>query len=47
MHDYPVLSGSEIVRALERLGFVKVRQRGSQVVLRHGGAGCVCHCTAR
>jgi predicted RNA binding protein YcfA (HicA-like mRNA interferase family) len=41
MHDYPVLSGSEIVRALERLGFVKVRQRGSQVVLRHGGAGCV------
>ncbi|HHY99194.1 MAG TPA: addiction module toxin, HicA family [Firmicutes bacterium] len=28
------LSGPEVVRALEGLGFVQVRQRGSHVVLR-------------
>ena len=33
MPDYPVLSGAEIVRAFERLGFERVRQRGS--------SGCV------
>ncbi|WBH17287.1 type II toxin-antitoxin system HicA family toxin [Sphingomonas radiodurans] len=41
MPDYPILSGGEIVRALERLGFVQVRQRGSHVVLRNGTIGCV------
>jgi predicted RNA binding protein YcfA (HicA-like mRNA interferase family) len=35
------LSGDEAIRALERLGFVEVRQRGSHVVLRKGTAGCV------
>lgn len=41
MPDYPVVSGAEVVRALERLGFVQVRQRGSQVVMRLGEQGCV------
>ncbi len=39
------VSGQEAIRALERLGFVQVRQRGSHVVLRKqilgGSAGCV------
>jgi predicted RNA binding protein YcfA (HicA-like mRNA interferase family) len=37
----PHLSGSEIVRALERLGFVQARQKGSHVVLKRGSIGCV------
>jgi predicted RNA binding protein YcfA (HicA-like mRNA interferase family) len=39
------VSGQEVVRALERLGFVQVRQRGSHVVLKRqtleGEVGCV------
>ena len=39
------VSGKEIIAALEKLGFVQVRQRGSHVVLRKKGAqgdiGCV------
>jgi len=39
------VSGQEAIRALEKLGFVQVRQRGSHVVLRKqmagGTAGCV------
>ncbi|HAL61315.1 MAG TPA: hypothetical protein DCP08_02785 [Chloroflexi bacterium] len=39
------VSGREAIRALERLGFVQVRQRGSHVVLRketpEGVVGCV------
>lgn len=39
------VSGAEAIRALERLGFVRVRQRGSHVVLRkqsiEGDIGCV------
>ena len=41
MPKLPVLSGAEIVRALEKLGFEQVRQRGSHVVLRRGGSGTV------
>lgn len=41
MPKLPVVSGAEAVRALERLGFVVARQRGSHIVLRRGGAGCV------
>jgi predicted RNA binding protein YcfA (HicA-like mRNA interferase family) len=29
------------MRALERLGFVVVRQRGSHVMMRRGSVGCV------
>jgi len=39
------VSGQEAVRALQRLGFVPVRQRGAHVVLKRqtpeGGVGCV------
>ena len=41
MPKLPVLSGADLVKTLESLGFVQVRQRGSHVVLRRGGAGCV------
>jgi predicted RNA binding protein YcfA (HicA-like mRNA interferase family) len=35
------VSGTEVVRALERLGFAVVRQRGSHIVMRRGSMGCV------
>ncbi|HEY7300740.1 MAG TPA: type II toxin-antitoxin system HicA family toxin [Xanthobacteraceae bacterium] len=39
------ISGVEAIRALERLGFVQARQRGSHVVLKkqtpEGEVGCV------
>ncbi len=41
MPNLPHISGAEIVRALERLGFVAARQRGSHIVLRRGSSGCV------
>jgi len=45
MPKLPHLSGREIIRALEQLGFVQVRQRGSHVVMKksipEGSIGCV------
>jgi predicted RNA binding protein YcfA (HicA-like mRNA interferase family) len=41
MPKLPVVSGAEAVRALERLGFVVVRQRGSHLILRRESTGCV------
>jgi predicted RNA binding protein YcfA (HicA-like mRNA interferase family) len=41
MPKLPVLSGAEVIKALERLGFQQMRQRGSHVVMRRGGAGAV------
>ncbi len=41
MPKLPHLSGSEIVRALERLGFALSRQKGSNVIMRRGSIGCV------
>lgn len=41
MPKLPVVSGAEVVRALERLGFIIVRQRGSHIVMRRGSSGCV------
>ncbi len=39
------VSGNETIKALERLGFVQVRQRGSHVILKKtedsGSIGCV------
>jgi predicted RNA binding protein YcfA (HicA-like mRNA interferase family) len=39
------VSGEEAIRALEKLGFIRIRQRGSHVVLRRetseGVIGCV------
>ena len=31
----PILSGREIIKALNKIGFVPVRQRGSHVFMRH------------
>ena len=39
MPRLPVVSGRQVVRALEKLGFVEVRQRGSHVVMRNGARG--------
>jgi predicted RNA binding protein YcfA (HicA-like mRNA interferase family) len=41
MPTLPRVSGAEIVRALERLGFAKARQSGSHVVMRRESRGCV------
>ena len=41
MPKLPVLSGADVIKALEQLGFAQVRQRGSHVVLRRGGTGTV------
>jgi predicted RNA binding protein YcfA (HicA-like mRNA interferase family) len=41
MPKLPRVSGAEVVRALERLGFVRLRQSGSHVILRRQSKGCV------
>jgi predicted RNA binding protein YcfA (HicA-like mRNA interferase family) len=41
MPSLPVISGSEAVRTLQRLGFTVVRQRGNHIVLRKGSQGCI------
>jgi predicted RNA binding protein YcfA (HicA-like mRNA interferase family) len=40
MPKLPVLSGKDVVTALQRLGFVQTRQSGSHVVMRRGAVGC-------
>lgn len=37
----PRVSGDEAIRALEKLGFVRIRQKGSHVILSRGSVGCV------
>lgn len=41
MPNLPGISGKKAVKALERLGFVLVRQKGSHAILRRGDRGCV------
>jgi predicted RNA binding protein YcfA (HicA-like mRNA interferase family) len=41
MPKLPHVSGSAVVRALERLGFQKLRQSGSHVIMRRELKGCV------
>lgn len=41
MPKLPVLSGRDVVKALERLGFEQMRQKGSHVILQRAGVGCV------
>ena len=41
MPKLPRVSGAQTVRALQRLGFEQVRQKGSHVVMRRGTKGCV------
>ena len=37
----PHISGSQAIRALEKLGFTVARQKGSHIVMRRGSSGCV------
>lgn len=37
----PQVSGAEVIRALEKLGFEKPREKGSHVVMRRDASGCV------
>ena len=41
MPKLPKLPGEQAIGVLEQLGFHRVRQRGSHVVLRRGDTGCV------
>lgn len=41
MPRLPRLSSREAIRALERLGFVRVRQKGNHIVLKRGSLTCV------
>lgn len=41
MPKLPIVSGADVVRALERLDFMVARQRGSHIVMRRGSSGCV------
>ena len=41
MPKLPHVSGMQAIKALERLGFKRVRQSGSHVVLRRRADGCV------
>lgn len=41
MPKLPRVSGAEALRALERLGFSQVRQKGSHIVLRRDTVGCI------
>jgi len=41
MPKLPHVSGAEVQRALERLGFHKVRQSGSHVIMKRESQGCV------
>ena len=41
MPKLPRISGAEAIRALQRLGFERLRQSGSHVVMRRATKGCV------
>lgn len=41
MPKLPRLSARDVISTLERMGFQQVRQKGSHVVLRSNGVGCV------
>ncbi|MEM9480335.1 MAG: type II toxin-antitoxin system HicA family toxin [Verrucomicrobiota bacterium] len=41
MPRLPRVSGKSCIKALERLGFEKSRQKGSHVIMKRGSSGCV------
>lgn len=41
MPKLPIVSSEAVIKALKRLGFDVIRQRGSHIVLRRGSFGCV------
>lgn len=44
MPKFPSLSGEDTARALEKLGFLRVRQKGSHLILRKSLNGLVFGC---
>jgi predicted RNA binding protein YcfA (HicA-like mRNA interferase family) len=40
MPRLPVVSGHDLIDALQRLGFDRARQKGSHVIMRRGPKGC-------
>ncbi len=41
MPKLPVISGRDVIKTLEKLGFEPLRQRGSHITMRRGNVGCV------
>ena len=41
MPKLPCVSGAKVAKALERLGFVRQRQKGSHLIMRRGSNVCV------
>ena len=41
MPKFPGLSGEDVIKALIKLGFARVRQSGSHVLLRKDAVACV------
>jgi predicted RNA binding protein YcfA (HicA-like mRNA interferase family) len=41
MPELPRISGDEAIRVFKALGFYQARQKGSHVVMRRDGKGCV------
>lgn len=41
MPKFPRISGRKAITTLEKLGFLKIRQRGSHIVMRRNKFGCV------
>jgi len=41
MSNLPMISGIKAIKVFNQLGFEKVRQKGSHVVLRRGNRGCL------
>ncbi len=41
MPKLPCISVAEAVKALQRLGFMFLRQKGSHAILKRGSQGCV------
>lgn len=35
MSHFPLLSGKEMIKVLEKIGYVQVRQKGSHIRLKH------------
>jgi predicted RNA binding protein YcfA (HicA-like mRNA interferase family) len=41
MPKLPHVSGVKTIRALEYLGFIVLRQKGSHIIMRRGSVGCI------
>jgi predicted RNA binding protein YcfA (HicA-like mRNA interferase family) len=41
MPKLPCVSGAKVAKSLERIGFVRMRQKGSHLVMRRGTSVCV------